>query len=151
MLFRISRRCFRNLSRHGPVAFFQVKLIIFVKVYLTQMSTEVAVDSEETSSRPAPPPNAPPAASVSLLNDGFPVLCDVNKDGISPSEAKQLLFNYVTTAWSTFIISSSKRALTNTVPSLRDSQEFQRLGPMGYIKFDCSQPDFGQPNSFFAF
>jgi hypothetical protein len=46
------------------------------------------------------PKAVPTSLSVSLLADGFPSIPDFNIDTISPQDAKKLLAEYLTTAWS---------------------------------------------------
>jgi len=45
----------------------------------------------------------PGALSISLLDDGFPSLPDVEMDSVSPKDAKRLVSDYLSTAWGTFI------------------------------------------------
>lgn len=61
-------------------------------------------------------PDAPPALSISLLEDGFPRLPDIEVDGISPKDAKRLVSDYLSMAWGMLISSLyllSNKVLTN--------------------------------------
>ena len=50
-------------------------------------------------------PDIPPALSISLLEDGFPSLPDIEIDGISPKDAKRLVSDYISMAWGMLILS----------------------------------------------
>jgi hypothetical protein len=48
-------------------------------------------------------PDVPPALSISLLDDGFPSLPEVEVDNISPKDAKRLVSDYLSIAWGMLI------------------------------------------------
>jgi hypothetical protein len=48
-------------------------------------------------------PDVPPVLSISLLDDGFPSLPEVEVDNISPKDAKRLVSDYFSIAWGMLI------------------------------------------------
>jgi len=68
------------------------------------MYLEIIVEPEENATAVAlMESKVPPALSISLLEDGFPSLPDVEMDSISPKDAKRLVYDYLSTAWGTSI------------------------------------------------